>query len=49
MLDVGEQQSSADLTALSIAWNKNKIRELFKVKLYTIRSETEKRDREKKN
>ena len=26
---------------------KNKIRDLFKVKLYTIRSETEKREREK--
>ena len=36
------------LTSKSIESNKDNIRDLFKVKLYTIRSETKEREKEKK-
>ena len=34
-------------TITTFIWKNNKIRDLFKVKLYTVRSETEKKERER--
>ena len=41
-----QNEESSPSSPEEIKRDRNKIRDLFKVKLYTIRSETEKRERE---